>query len=177
MARASNREELLKAAVRVASQHGAAALTLDAVAQQAGVSKGGLLYHFASKDELLRGLLAWELDGFEAELEEQTRTDARPGAFLRAYLALSIQPGAARVPLGVLSAYAFEPGVLDEVRVRLRDWQARATQDVHDQAAALTLLLAADGAWLAALLGAPISHEQAAALAAQAEALISREKP
>ena len=36
---------------------GAAALTLDAVAAEAGVSKGGVLYHFGSKRALIDGLL------------------------------------------------------------------------------------------------------------------------
>ena len=33
-------------------QHGAARLTLSAVAEEAGVSKGGLLYHFGTKEQL-----------------------------------------------------------------------------------------------------------------------------
>ena len=38
-------------------ESGPAATTLDAVAAAAHVSKGGLLYHFASKDALATGLL------------------------------------------------------------------------------------------------------------------------
>jgi AcrR family transcriptional regulator len=43
------RERILEAAYTVAERSGAAALTLDAVAAEAKVSKGGLLYHFPSK--------------------------------------------------------------------------------------------------------------------------------
>ncbi|HZB75928.1 MAG TPA: TetR family transcriptional regulator, partial [Solirubrobacteraceae bacterium] len=46
MARPSRREALLDAAIRVIRRDGAQKLTLDAVAAEAGVSKGGILYHF-----------------------------------------------------------------------------------------------------------------------------------
>jgi AcrR family transcriptional regulator len=52
----SARERVIEAAERVVAEVGAARLTLDAVAQSAGVSKGGLLYHFPSKESLLVAL-------------------------------------------------------------------------------------------------------------------------
>ena len=42
----SSREKILDAAVQVAIRDGILAMTLDAVAREAGVSKGGLIYHF-----------------------------------------------------------------------------------------------------------------------------------
>ena len=54
----SSRERILAAAVQVALREGVSAMTLEAVAREAGVSKGGLLYHFASKDELIAAMLA-----------------------------------------------------------------------------------------------------------------------
>ena len=44
--RGDTRKRLLDAAAAVVRRDGAGALTLDAVAAEAGVSKGGLLYHF-----------------------------------------------------------------------------------------------------------------------------------
>ncbi|WP_293911084.1 TetR/AcrR family transcriptional regulator [Deinococcus sp.] len=176
MVRTSNRTALLEAAVRVASREGAARLTLDAVALEAGVSKGGLLYHFASKEALLSGLLSWELGSFEAALEARCAGSPAPGAYLRAYLELSLEALSFRVPLGVLAAFAFEPSALADLQTRLLYWRVRACAGL-DPAQALTLVLAADGAWLAALLGAPISEPQAQSLRAQLDALISSEVP
>ena len=51
--RGDTRKRLLDAAAVVVRRDGAQALTLDAVAAEAGVSKGGLLYHFKTKRELL----------------------------------------------------------------------------------------------------------------------------
>jgi AcrR family transcriptional regulator len=59
MARPSTgvRAKLLCAAADICAESGGHSLTLDAVAQRAGVSKGGLLYHFPSKDALMLALL------------------------------------------------------------------------------------------------------------------------
>lgn len=50
------RDRILEAVERVVADVGAARLTLDLVAQAAGVSKGGLLYHFPSKESLFSAL-------------------------------------------------------------------------------------------------------------------------
>lgn len=52
------RDRLLDAFTTILIDHGERAATLEAVAAAAGVSKGGLLYHFGSKDALVDGLVA-----------------------------------------------------------------------------------------------------------------------
>ncbi len=52
MARPSSRELILDAFETILTRHGAGEATLESIAESAGVSKGGLLYHFGSKDEL-----------------------------------------------------------------------------------------------------------------------------
>lgn len=60
---AASRDALMAGAKRVALRAGIEGFTLDAVAAECGVTKQGLLYHFASKDELV----------FEIFLAEWTR--------------------------------------------------------------------------------------------------------
>ena len=50
------RDRILDAAEARLLQRGPAGLVLDAVAREAQVSKGGLLYHFPSKEALVAGL-------------------------------------------------------------------------------------------------------------------------
>ena len=50
------RDRILDAAEELICARGVGSLTLDAVAHLADVSKGGLLYHFRSKDCLISGL-------------------------------------------------------------------------------------------------------------------------
>ena len=52
------RRALLDAAQQIAVAQGLQNVTVQAVAQAAGVTKGGLLHHFASKQRLLDALFA-----------------------------------------------------------------------------------------------------------------------
>ena len=54
----NSREQLLDAAESVVIEKGISAMTLDAVAARAEVSKGGLLYHFPSKDALVQAMVS-----------------------------------------------------------------------------------------------------------------------
>ena len=51
------RERIRAAAQALVAEQGSANLTLEAVAKGAGISKGGLLYHYANKQALLEGML------------------------------------------------------------------------------------------------------------------------
>lgn len=53
-----DRGALLDAAERVVLREGAGQLTMDAVAAEAGVSKGGVLYAFPSKDALIDAMIS-----------------------------------------------------------------------------------------------------------------------
>jgi AcrR family transcriptional regulator len=55
--RSPARDRILDAFALLLIDQGERAATLDAVAATAGLSKGGLLYHFGSKDALVNGLL------------------------------------------------------------------------------------------------------------------------
>jgi AcrR family transcriptional regulator len=71
------RDRLLDAAERVVVEAGATHLTLDAVAKSAGVSKGGLLYHFPSKEALLEGMLARHFQDVDAEVTKRLASRER----------------------------------------------------------------------------------------------------
>ena len=59
------REKICEAAIRAAARDGLLAMTLDNVAKEAGVSKGGVMYHFPSKNDLISGVLTY----FGAQVE------------------------------------------------------------------------------------------------------------
>ena len=65
---------------------GISGLTLEAVAREAGVSKGGLLYHFPSKEALISGMIGRLVEGFtEALGRELAREEVSgSGRWLRA---------------------------------------------------------------------------------------------
>lgn len=73
------RDRILDAAYRVASDHGAGHLTLEAIALAAGVSKGGLLYHFPSKEALIAALAADYVASLSA-IVERALAEVRPSS-------------------------------------------------------------------------------------------------
>jgi AcrR family transcriptional regulator len=79
--------ELLDAAIRVVTQDGFGALTLDAVAREAGVSKGGLTHHFATKDALITAMLEHFAQRLLRELDRFAADDPElPGRRVRAMM-------------------------------------------------------------------------------------------
>ncbi|HEU4565337.1 MAG TPA: helix-turn-helix domain-containing protein, partial [Gemmatimonadaceae bacterium] len=57
--RASAAERILRATARTIVERGAVALTMNDVAEEAGVSKGLIHYHFHDKETLLARLVEW----------------------------------------------------------------------------------------------------------------------
>ncbi|WP_193598725.1 TetR/AcrR family transcriptional regulator [Microbacterium sp. YJN-G] len=75
------RERVLDAYESILIREGERAATLDAVAKAAGVSKGGLLYHFASKDDLATALVARLESLTDDDLERMRAADEGPVAY------------------------------------------------------------------------------------------------
>ncbi|WP_437201020.1 TetR/AcrR family transcriptional regulator [Planctomicrobium sp. SH664] len=86
----ATRQLLLDVAGKCILEKGLAGMTLDSVAREAGVSKGGLLHHFPSKQHLIDALI---VDLHQQFLEKWKRSaEADPeeaGRYTRAYLKIS----------------------------------------------------------------------------------------
>lgn len=166
MAHGDTRDALIQAAGQVVLAKGAGGLTLAAVAREAGVSKGGLLYHFASKDALLAGMVEQFIALIEARIAEHTRGDTAAGSWTRGYLAAcAVDPDGDdpldRLATAVLAAGATSPELLDRLRARQTVWHAMQQGDGLDPATAAIVRLAADGLWLNDLFGiAVVSAEE-----------------
>jgi AcrR family transcriptional regulator len=88
----STRDRLLDAFETLLVTAGSRAATLDAVAAEAEVSKGGLLYHFHSKDELVDGMLTRLREQGAADVVKMRAAKKGPVDF---YLATSVNTGSA----------------------------------------------------------------------------------
>jgi AcrR family transcriptional regulator len=145
-ARSTNaRERVLDAAESVVIKRGVNDMTLEAVAAQARVSKGGLLYHFPSKDAIVQGMVSRIAsivqERFGAELAKEA---AGQGRHARTLLRLmtdkegSLFPRLQSVAAPLLAAMAGNPKMLDPMR--------RFFQRVHQ--GMLDDGLPADRSWL-----------------------------
>jgi AcrR family transcriptional regulator len=157
---------LLDAAVAVIRRDGAQGLTLDAVAAEAGVSKGGLLYHFRSKRDLLDAMVERWLAEFDTEIAS-AGGDTFAGGYVRATDMSGWAAADRATEFGFLAALVDRPG-MELVRERYAGWQARLVEGSDDPVQATVARLAADGLWLADLLGlAPPEGELRAAVLAR----------
>ena len=125
----SSRERILAASVHVALRDGVSSMTLEAVAKEAGVSKGGLLYHFSSKDELIAAMLQHHAGRIQKAIESRMAADPNPrGRWFRALIQTihgsgGADPVMAEMPrflIAMLAASATNPRLLDPIRERLK---------------------------------------------------------
>ncbi len=145
------------AADRVVVEGGVSGLTLEAVAREAGVSKGGLLYHFPSKEALISGMIGRLVEGYTDALGRELAREggSASGRWSRAYARVSFAEDRwyLEVSAGLLAAVAEDPGLLDPLRRAFEDGQRWAVRDGIDPAVATLIRLAADGLFFAELLG------------------------
>lgn len=146
---ASARDRILDAASDIVCEVGARRLTLDAVAERASLSKGGVLYHFRSKDALLRGMVNRMIEDSAAERERlRPKLEGRPNVECRLSLGVALRKWIGHKPKvagAMLAASAESPGLLDPVRdVIAEDW-TRVRDTADDADAAMVARLAIEG--------------------------------
>lgn len=148
MAKASKRVAILDAAARIVEQSGAAHLTIDAVAAAAGLSKGGVLYHFGSKQALLQGMLQRLLEQIEARTAafHRARPDCPNAALTARILAEHDQSSAERaMSRAILAAAAEQPELLEPARQAAADAFAAVGRGSSPRELGWIVLLATEG--------------------------------
>ncbi|MEO9248409.1 helix-turn-helix domain-containing protein [Citricoccus nitrophenolicus] len=130
----ARREQIERAAAEVLADVGYAAASVARIAQQAGVSKGVITYHFRSKDEILRRVALRLFRECADHIVAQTSAAAGPAARLRAGISAE---------LDFFSSRRLEFRAMAEVMANHRDASfTRAFDDVAGvEAVALAELL------------------------------------
>lgn len=144
--RSDTRRRILDAAQELSRSTGTVRLSLDAVAAKAGISKGGLLYHFPSKALLMEALVEDFLGRCDAAISAEERT-GKPDSAMRAYLAqFRIERDRGKpAPSGLLAALAEDPDMLAPVQRREADFLARIRATASDPDLATLAFLALHG--------------------------------
>ncbi|GAA4207852.1 TetR/AcrR family transcriptional regulator [Microbispora amethystogenes] len=138
------RDELLDAAEALLQDQGAQALTLAAVAERAGVSKGGLLYHFSTKEALVKGMIERLIADFDALIEAQGES-----TYTRSYVAATfeaVETGRLR-RWAVVTGAAGDPALLAPLREAMARWMRQGLDDEPDPPASQIVRLACEGVW------------------------------
>lgn len=149
----STRLLILEAANRVILDSGINALTLDSVAKQAGVSKGGLLYHFPNKESLIMGMVERFVAEFDMAIDREVQKNG--GDWLKAYIHASFEnnPEREKVSCSLLAAFANNPDLLNPLREKFVEWQKKLEAHAISPEIGTIIRLTLDGLWLSDLMG------------------------
>ncbi len=80
------RKHLIKATYKLIADYGFSNITLQDVADKAGVSKGSILYYFENKDELFVNLLEWLVNRIERHIRVEVSRANTPVERITAYI-------------------------------------------------------------------------------------------
>jgi AcrR family transcriptional regulator len=120
---------VLLAARQIVEESGAGALTYDELSRVSEVTRGGITYHFPTKDALLKALLEDDMQQWKASEASLSPTDCKDPAlaeligFIRSHT--SLDDSRRRFVAGMLSAAVHQPELLascrDEISSRYVD--------------------------------------------------------
>lgn len=153
------RERILAAAESIIIKKGMQSLTFDEVADQTGLSKGGILHHFSNKDALIRTMVEQFVERFESGLAGLEKEDGdTSGSYTRAYVRATLGEASStgaqydRLGAAITAALHSFPELLLIVREQNNRCQAGVENDGLDPVLATIIRLATEGLWLAEVL-------------------------
>lgn len=161
------KDKICEAAIRIASRDGLLAMTLENVARETGITKGGVMYHFPSKDELIRGVLEYFSQQCETMLMRRVIDDPEPRMrWARCMLdclfpqsPVNTQPEdvdtevLARFFVATLAGAVTSPGAMQPLRDLAARMRSRCLSDPRDGMEQLLVWLTIDGLLLWQFMG------------------------
>ncbi|EQB36742.1 TetR/AcrR family transcriptional regulator [Virgibacillus salexigens] len=149
------REHILQSGTDFILENDFNSLTLDAVANHAGISKGGLLYHFPNKDALLKGLSDYIFKQFTILFNQYAAEDPiEKGKWTRALIKVSKWDldNNAKLNVGIMATSMLNPDISEGVSKGYQYMQNQVEQDKIDPVDASIIRLAIDGLYYSELL-------------------------
>ncbi len=142
---------ILDAAEQVVLKVGAGNMTLDAVSKEAKLSKGGLLYHFSTKENLIQAMVARLIEESN-ELHESTKEQfaseelSEVKAFITARMRRNNKLD--NMATAVLAAAAVNPALVEPLRHHHKQILKTLSDAGISHEAATTILMSLAGLWL-----------------------------
>ncbi|RYD31266.1 MAG: TetR/AcrR family transcriptional regulator [Verrucomicrobiaceae bacterium] len=150
----AQRDLLLDAAETVAAREGVSRLTFDAVAAEAGVSKGGLLHYFSSKEQLIEAMVQRSADGWRnCFMAGYEQAPEGPGRMLRGILnhccmdARNWTDGLRRSYSAIFAALAQNSELVQPMRAVYEELYGLIRNDGLPDDVAEVVMAAIDGLW------------------------------
>lgn len=158
------RRALLDEAARITLEQGLSKVTFQAVADAVGVTKGGVMHHFATKDALILEVFYDAMAKFKAEVNAAMAKDpVSYGSFTRAYIDATISLGEKGQAEFNSQATLYVLMLGDRMlRERWAEWSNEQLKKyaATDNSETLCMVrLVADGIWLSDFSGIDISDK------------------
>lgn len=150
------------------------ALTLDAVARRAALTKPGVVHHFRTKEALVVAVVDHIIDRWEADLAARVPAEATPVERLRAYVDHSLTGVFDNSDLAFMVDVRVRDSLAEQWTARLAPWFGDDVAGTPARRASLRAArLLADGAWFNSALGIDaVRDDEAAAVRRIAQGLI-----
>jgi AcrR family transcriptional regulator len=151
-----DRDRILDAAEAVILKSGGRSLTLDAVAARAGISKGGLVYSFATKDDLVHAALEREMARFRESVHRRVGGGpTEPVELILAHIeeALDEDDASTQKAAFLVTALVHAPDMLEPVRSYYRELLEPLRSEGGEMHEIRHALLAVEGIFLLRGLG------------------------
>lgn len=159
------RDAAVQAALTIITRDGPGRLTIDAIARESGISKGGVLHQFRTKEAVLKALLEYQIgksDAFFRKWLGQTPAEHKEPvleAQISTLRVAAVQPTS--TTLAIASAVGDNPDLLEGIRQNERERVERMKDEADDPRIALVRWSAARGLAFAAILGiCPLSDTE-----------------
>lgn len=157
-------EAILDAAQRVAVERGAAKVSLDTVAKEAGLTKGGVLYNFPSKEALISGMLERLMNTYTPKVAEHSATlEGQPNPTLQSnfHVIRELEEINHNIPMAILAAAAQNLELLKPLRDETVTRYTKICEEATSADEASILWAAGEGLMLLDMLGIlPFSSEK-----------------
>ncbi|UPK36369.1 TetR/AcrR family transcriptional regulator [Bradyrhizobium sp. 186] len=160
-----SRNAALEAATRIIARDGPGRLTLDAIARESGLSKGGVMHQFRTKEAVLKALLLRQMEHFEEfstrYMAKVSETSANPNLAtqLATVREAAMSPNSAA--LALVAAMVENPGLMSLPREREMKRVEAIKAEAADPELALLRWAAARGLLLSSLLGmSPLGKDE-----------------
>ncbi|SEK06588.1 TetR/AcrR family transcriptional regulator [Paraburkholderia diazotrophica] len=153
----NTRKKAIEAALTILTREGVGGLTFDSLSRESGISKGGLLHQFRTKNGVLKALLEHQRQQFEqiahAHMAKVGTTKTEPclSSQIAIYRESVKQPHS--VARAVLAALVESPELLAEFKVTDAERMKKLREESSDLELSLLRYFAASGLAFNSLLG------------------------
>lgn len=156
------KERILLEANKVIAEKGLNRFTLEEVAKEAGVSKGGLLHYYPSKDKLIKGLIENYIVTIEAKVSETDNnlSNVAPHNWLISFIHEQFNQCKidSTTMHGLLAAVASNQDLLEPVLEKRKEWFEKINKS-KDPILGIIISFACDGIAFSNLLGLEVYPE------------------